>query len=279
LRLSQRNTPALFGAGLINSISDETLLELARQQPELFPGIDGRVGRTADGKVGRFGWRGQVASLREFVLTACSMELGLDNDGHRQAPDPLDPRKQPKGNDLTREQCDALVSFVASLEAPRQLPPANQKEAKLLDHGTKLFETTGCTACHVRNVGDVEGIYSDLLLHDMGAKLEDPIPAFPRRESAGTSSTSGISAYYGGPGDLFADVPARARREWKTPPLWGVRDSAPYLHDGRARTIEEAIALHGGEGANSAKKFADLDYVDRSHLLMFLKSLAPPEIR
>jgi CxxC motif-containing protein (DUF1111 family) len=77
LRLSQRNTPALFGAGLIDSIPDETLLELARRQAERFPGIKGRVGRTADGKVGRFGWRGQVENLREFVLTACSMELGL----------------------------------------------------------------------------------------------------------------------------------------------------------------------------------------------------------
>jgi CxxC motif-containing protein (DUF1111 family) len=277
LRLSQRNTPALFGAGLINSISDTTLLQLEDQQANSPFGVHGRVGRTADGRVGRFGWRGQVADLRDFVLTACSMELGLGNDRHPQAKNPLDLRRRSRGDDLTDEQCDSLVDFVASLPAPRQLWPANQKELQLLEQGTKLFETTGCVACHVENVGDVEDIFSDLLLHDMGPTLEDPVPAAPETSAAETNTSGGSSAY-GGSSTSFASIPPRALREWRTPPLWGVRDSAPYLHDGRARTIEEAIALHGGEGASSAKKFADLDYRDRSRLLMFLKSLAAPEI-
>ncbi len=278
LRLSERNTPALFGAGLINSISDTTLLQLEDQQANSPFGIHGRVGRTADGRVGRFGWRGQVADLRDFVLTACSMELGLGNDLHPQAKNPLDPHRKVRGDDLTREQSDALVDFVASLPAPRQLWPADQKELQLLEQGTKLFETTGCVACHVERVGDVEDIFSDLLLHDMGPALEDPVPATLETRTAETKSSGGSSAY-GGNSMSFAAIPPRALREWRTPPLWGVRDSAPYLHDGRARTIEEAIALHGGEGANSAKKFADLDYLERSHLLKFLKSLAAPGIR
>lgn len=276
-QLSQRNTPSLFGAGLIDSISETTLLDLAKEQAERFPGIEGRVGRTADGKVGRFGWRGQAATLRDFVLTACAVELGLQNADHPQALNPTDPRKTVGGNDLTPEQCNALVAFVASLPFPRQLPPGNENEAPLLNHGAKLFETTGCAACHVRDVGNVEGIFSDLLLHDMGPGLEDPIPAFPGRGEAGTSSASGNSAYYGGPGDIFVKVPPRLRREWKTPPLWGVRDSAPYLHDGRARTLVEAIVAHGGEAERSAKKFASLDFLERSHLVMFLKSLAVPQ--
>ncbi len=279
LRLSQRNTPALFGDGLIDSIPDETLLKLAQEQAERFPGIKGRVGRTVDGKVGRFGWRGQVATLRDFVLTACSMELGLQNAAHPQAANPLDPRKTAGGNDLTPKQCNALIAFVASLPAPRQVAPANEYDADRLSHGAKLFEATGCAACHVRDVGDIEGIFSDLLLHDMGPGLEDPIPAFPERGAAAASATSGNSAYYGGPGDLIVEVPPRLRREWKTPPLWGVRDSAPYLHDGRARTIEQAIAAHGGEAERSAKNFGGLNYQERSHLVMFLNSLASPQSR
>jgi len=278
LRLSQRNTPALFGAGLIGSISDETLLQLAEQQKKSASGIAGRVGRTVDGKVGRFGWRGQVASLSDFVLTACSMELGLENERHLQAKNPLEPQRDPRGNDLSPAQCEALVGFVASLATPRQLPAGNEREARRLERGAELFEESGCVACHVRNVGEVGGIYSDLLLHDLGPNLEDPVPAFPEKSSVQASEAriSSSSSSYGGTGSFCADVPSRTRREWRTPPLWGVRDSAPYLHDGRARTIEEAIALHGGEAAPSAKKFADLDYVERSHLLAFLNSLAAP---
>jgi CxxC motif-containing protein (DUF1111 family) len=205
------------------------------------------------------------------------MELGLENARHAQAMNPLDSGSKARGDDLTREQCDALVDFVASLPAPRQLLPSNQKEVNLLEHGTKLFEATGCSACHVRDVGNVEGIYSDLMLHDMGLALEDPIQALPEKGASTTSESSSSSAYGGG--SFMAEVPTRAHREWRTPPLWGVRDSAPYLHDGRARTIEEAIALHGGEAKTSVKQYSDLDYLERSHLVMFLKSLAAPEIR
>jgi CxxC motif-containing protein (DUF1111 family) len=230
--------------------------------------------------VGRFGWRGQVSSLQDFVLAACSIELGLENDRHPQPKNPLEPQGNSKIQDLNQAQCDALVGFVASLPAPRQLSPVNEKEAKLMGRGAELFELSGCIACHVRNVGAVDGIYSDLLLHDMGPKLEDPVPAFPEKSSprSSVSRISSSSSSYGGTGSFCADVPSRARREWKTPPLWGLRDSAPYLHDGRARTVEEAIASHGGEAETSAKKFADIDYVERSRLLMFLNSLAAPEI-
>jgi CxxC motif-containing protein (DUF1111 family) len=65
--------------------------------------------------------------------------------------------------------------------------------------------------------------------------------------------------------------------EWRTPPLWGCRDSAPYLHDGRAETLEKAIALHGGRGQKSAQKFAALSHGERFELISFLKSLAAPE--
>jgi CxxC motif-containing protein (DUF1111 family) len=276
LQLSRRNTTALFGAGLVDSLSAATLLNLAKQQAEDNPGIEGRVARTSDGSVGRFGWRGQVSTLRGFVLSACAMELGLQNAGHAQAIDPLNPHQHLSGNDLSQNQCDALVAFVAALPAPPQLPATGRYDAELRNQGETLFESTGCSACHVRDVRNVHGIYSDLLLHDMGPALEDPLPAFPDRIKVGTRST-GSSGYGGGSVDILADVPSSVRREWKTPPLWGVRDSAPYLHDGRARTLAEAIVAHGGQAESSVKKFKGLDYLSRSHLIAFVNSLGAPE--
>jgi cytochrome c peroxidase len=67
------------------------------------------------------------------------------------------------------------------------------------------------------------------------------------------------------------------RQEWRTPPLWGVRDSAPYLHDGRADTLEQAIALHGGEAVRSAQRFFELKPEERMHVIAFLKSLRAPD--
>ena len=67
-----------------------------------------------------------------------------------------------------------------------------------------------------------------------------------------------------------------SRREWRTPPLWGVRESAPYLHDGRAGTLEQAIALHGGQGQRMADAYFQLPQAGRAELLAFLKSLVAP---
>lgn len=278
LQISQRNTPALFGAGLIDSIPEKTLVELAQRQAQQFPGINGRLPRTPGGKVGRFGWRGQVSTLREFVLSACATELGLQNPDHPQAGNPLSPDRKLTGNDLTAAQCDALIAFIAALPAPRQLSPANQQQANLLNHGERLFETIGCIGCHVRDVGNVQGIFSDLLLHDLGPNLDDPVAAFPERVKVGTTTFEGG---YGGGGsvDVFAEIPTRIHQEWKTPPLWGVRDSGPYLHDGRARTLTEAISAHGGEAESSARRFEQLGDPEKSAILTFLQSLASPEVK
>lgn len=299
MRLTRRNTPPLFGLGLLDAIPEKTLVGLAKEQAEKSPGITGRVGRTADGKVGRFGWRGQVATLNEFVVTACAMELGLQNPKHPQPRDPLDRELRPGGDDLTAEQCNALVAFVASLAAPAPLPPKDERQALQFARGEKQFEAIGCGACHVRDLADVRGVFSDLLLHDLGAGLEDPVPAPPDRAGrspGGSEISCGIprsnpsnaeggsfsisftpsrSAYGGGIStpDVPPEVLLVLRREWKTPPLWGVRQSAPYLHDGRARTIIEAIAAHGGEAESSAARFDALDKRGREDLLAFLASL------
>ena len=106
----------------------------------------------------------------------------------------------------------------------------------------------------------VEQIYSDLLLHRMGAPLV------------------GGGSYNEPPAPLPDVSPGEEPRpdEWRTPPLWGVADSAPYMHDGRAATLEEAIRLHGGQGADAAQRFAKLRGYQQAHLVAFLKTLRAP---
>jgi CxxC motif-containing protein (DUF1111 family) len=81
------------------------------------------------------------------------------------------------------------------------------------------------------------------------------------------------------PAGQRATVVGAARQEWRTPPLWGVRDSAPYLHDGRAATIEQAVALHGGEAQKTAQRFFSLAPEERLQVMTFLKSLVAPASR
>jgi CxxC motif-containing protein (DUF1111 family) len=134
--------------------------------------------------------------------------------------------------------------------------------------GKELFVSTGCAGCHTPTFktsdyalhaelrGQTIHPYTDLLLHDMGAGLADTLPE-------GTLAEGGNATYL----------------EWRTPPLWGIGFTAAtagaeaYLHDGRARTLTEAILWHGGEGEKSQKAFAALPEGDKTALLAFLKSL------
>ena len=167
------NTPALFGAGLIDAIPDRVIEAASRRSFPEFPGIRGRVSLLDDGKIGRFGWKGQMPTLREFVLTACAVEIGLEVPDHRQAGDPLQSDSPAKGLDLSGEECDALVAFVSSLPAPVRQVPTGADEVRALREGKMTFLSVGCGTCHTPDLGEVEGIYSDLLLHDMGTDLSD----------------------------------------------------------------------------------------------------------
>ncbi|HVX15714.1 MAG TPA: di-heme oxidoredictase family protein [Pirellulales bacterium] len=276
---SQRNTPALFGAGMIDGLPDAVFDEMEVRQAAQGGSVSGRVPRTAGGRVGRFGWRGQTQTLHEFVLGACAVELGLESPGHSQPIDPLKPhvdengrplRAAKPGLDITEEQCKSLTQFVANLPRPQQSIPTDHAEAERVAKGEERFERIGCSNCHVRQVAFINGIYSDLLLHDMGSGLEDPVPANPAK-----GATDAVASYYG-PDALLANVSPEQRREWRTPPLWGVRESAPYLHDGRAQTFSEAIAWHGGEAAQSAREFRRLAKAEQEEILTFLDSLAAP---
>jgi CxxC motif-containing protein (DUF1111 family) len=269
--LAQRNTPALFGAGLIDAIPERVILANAKRQRlryGLAPGDTehlpvGRVARLPDGRVGRFGWKAQSARLGDFVQAACANELGLSNPGHAQ-PQPLGkPNYQAIGLDLTQKQCDQMTAFIASLPRPVERMPADRDHQAGAERGKALFNKVGCAACHTPDLGSVSGLYSDLLLHRMGQDLQ-----------------AGDSSYGGGtpppdrsPGD------GTLAEEWRTPPLWGVADSGPYLHDGRAATLEDAIRLHGGQGARAAQNFGQLRGSEQLQLIAFLKTLRAPAAR
>lgn len=269
--ISQRNTPALFGANLIDAIPDREIIAnekneslrwgFAPKKGENLP--VGRALRLADGRIGHFGWKAQSASLSDFVQAACANELGLGNPGQAQ-PRPLSkPSYQPASYDLTLEQCDQITAFVASLPQPIEKLPDDSFLHSDASEGKHLFTQIGCADCHVPDVGKVKGLYSDLLLHDMGQPLQgggsyNDIPTLPN-PSPTPPPNDGPS-----PG------------EWRTPPLWGVADSAPYLHDGRASTLQKAIEMHGGQGTRSARNFASLSTAEQNQVITFLRTLRAP---
>jgi CxxC motif-containing protein (DUF1111 family) len=305
---AQRNTPALFGSGLIERISDRVLEQVAVEQRQAAQAqlqgnaaaecdskgpaelleddeaqpVIGRVARLPDGRIGRFGWKSQVATLREFTLQACSSELGLEVPGFPRAMPPWPHKAKRPGVDLSPKQCDQLVLFVASLPPPIRRAPETVQHAAEIAAGHRLFTGIGCAACHRPRLGDVEGIYSDLLLHDMGQQLND-------------SGSYGVITSEGDSTAKPAALPIRkildeasgkqepprfgaSAREWRTPPLWGLRDSGPYLHDGRADTVAAAVAFHGGEALSASRAFCRLSPREREQIELFLQSLAAPAL-
>lgn len=292
IQVTQRNTTALFGAGLIDSISDAVLIEAAQIEHPEYPQATGRIARLKDGKIGRFGWKSQKASLHDFTMTACAIELGLHVPDHPQAGSPHHPDDQPTGFDLNQDECLALVQYLKELPAPAPLMTDNAALRESLRGGERLFAKVGCAACHTPQLGEVAGIYSDLLLHDMGPEsgdsgsygvfvpdeiasdTEDPIPELTVGAMDGQSAPMVSSKTL----QLIPDnLKGAGSQEWRTPPLWGVRDSAPYLHDGRAKTLEQAIAMHGGEGHQAALNFFHLSKRDQSLVLAFLRTLVAPD--
>jgi CxxC motif-containing protein (DUF1111 family) len=273
VQLSQRNTPALFGAGLIDLISEQAIVANERQQ-RLSYGMApadtdnlpvGRAHRLPDGRIGKFGWKAQTASLAEFVEAACANELGLGNPTNAQPKSLAQRDYRPPGLDLSQSQCDELTSFVAALPRPTERPPSGTLPRGVVDDGKAIFTKIGCAECHTPNLGSVQGVYSDLLLHRMGDELIGKGSSYGGRQIDTSPGSPGTS---GGPGPL-AD-------EWRTPPLWGVADSAPYLHDGRAATLEQAITMHGGQGAAASRRFQGLNDLGRYQLIAFLNTLRAP---
>jgi len=180
VRTQSINTTALFGAGWVDRISSKTILANYRRlsvkkvTDELslkFKSVPtGRPRILADGRVGKFGWKAQFATLKEFVAAACANEIGLGNPMMQQAK-PLHLTVSPDVEpDLSRKQFKQLVAFVDTLPRPISKTPLNTKQALLIEHGKAVFTTVGCAICHTPDFGGVDGIYSDFMLHRISAR-------------------------------------------------------------------------------------------------------------
>jgi CxxC motif-containing protein (DUF1111 family) len=261
------NSTPLFGAGWIDRISAKTIrLQSAKAAAAIvgreldgdFNGVvAGRPRILPDGRVGKFGWKAQFATLQEFVAAACANEIGLGNPGMPQAR-PLVCLDYPSvENDLGPNQLHALVAFVDTLPRPIESPPSDPGERGRAEHGQFLFRQIGCADCHIPDMGGVEGVYSDFLLHRLNDRA---------KSQGGYAETP--------PVPLPEDHPLPD--EWRTPPLWGVADSAPYFHDGGCATLENAVLKHHGDAENVAVAFNRLGSADRAAIIAFLKTLRAP---
>ncbi len=245
---SVRNAPPLFGLGLIEAIPEAAILAEADRQ-QAAGAVRGRphwvVDASGSERIGRFGWKAQLAGLEEFVGDAFRTELGITN--------PLAPRdlvSAPPGSTCGQPAdgveddgrlVRAVTAYIASLAAPTG--PAEQDRPA----GAAIFRRVGCAECHTPTLPGPSGpvsLYSDLLVHDLGPALDDGV------------------------------VQGQARgRDWRTTPLWGLRLRERFLHDARAETLAAAIAAHGGESAVATAGFRALSEAEREALLAFLREL------
>ncbi len=274
VRLESINTTALFGAGWIDRISPKSiqhshtgfLLDNAAREFRLdFNGMaPGKVRILPDGRVGKFGWKAQFATLDEFVAAACANEIGLGTALMEQ-PKPLSKPNYPSvPPDLDRKQFAALVAYIDTLPRPVEVVPELTAEQELAVRGKELFHTIGCAVCHTPDLGGVKGVYSDFLLH----RVDDPPPGSPGSDSYGNN----IPAIESVP--LPDEHPSLS--EWKTPPLWGVADSAPYFHDGGSPTLKAAILRHNGTARKVTDTYRQLSRKDQDAMIAFLKTLKAP---
>jgi len=269
VHVSQRKTPALFGAKLIDDLPDRVIIAQERSQ-RLKWGMAPRVRRGAAGRPRLPHERWAHWSLRlegadrysgRLRSGGVCNELGLGNPGQAQPRSMAQPLYEAPGLDLTAEQCRQLTSFIEALPRPVEKLPDDINAQVLAVAGKQIFAKIGCADCHTPSIGSIEGLYSDLLLHRMGVELQ------------------GGGNYNDQPRPVPDDVDPDSLThpsEWRTPPLWGVAQSAPYLHDGRALTLHDAILQHGGQGASAAHRFSGAQAGEQLQLVTFLQTLQAP---
>jgi CxxC motif-containing protein (DUF1111 family) len=262
------NSTALFGAGWLDRISSKTIRYQSMKSATAAVGneivgnfrevkVPGRPRVLPDGRVGKFGWKAQFATLEEFVAAACANELGLGNPRMEQAKPMVRLAYPQVERDLTDAQFQSLVAFVDTLPRPVEVAPADHERQRRSQRGKALFREIGCAVCHTPDMAGVEGVYSDFLLH----RLDDR-----SKGGGGYRETP--------PVPLPEEYPLP--EEWKTPPLWGVADSAPYFHDGSSATLEVAIREHHGDAEPVTAAYLKLPADVRSALIEFLKTLRAP---
>lgn len=252
--VAARTTPDVLGFGLLDAVPDSAILANADPDDANGDGISGRPNRFFDGRLGRFGRKALVPTLRTFNDGAFQIESGITSPSvpdegtvsGRPFPDGTDPAPDPELTGGALVLSDAFVRLLA--------PPAPLKQSRETRQGKDAFVRVGCAGCHVPvlRTGDNPiaalrnkqiAAYTDLLLHDMGAERADIC--------FGLATPS----------------------EFRTEPLMGLRLATQFLHDGRAKTPEEAIRLHGGEAAKSRDLFQALPADQQAALVAFLRTL------
>ncbi|PHP66381.1 thiol oxidoreductase [Zhengella mangrovi] len=273
--LSPRVANPMIGMGLIQAIHPADIAAGADPKDADGDGISGRValarGTTRDAPVlGRFGWKAQNASVREQSAEAFAGDIGISTpDVRRSHGDCTEAEAACLGMPTgvqdrlgDTEAPDPVLDLVTFYSENLAVPARRDVDSPQVLRGKQLFYDSGCTACHrpkfvtrrdAANKAQAFQLiwpYSDFLLHDMGDGLADGQP-----------------------------VGVATGREWRTPPLWGigltevVSGHTFFLHDGRARSLSEAILWHGGEAEASRDRFAAMDKADRNALITFLESL------
>ena len=232
--------------------------------------------------LGRFGWKAGQPTLRQQTAGAFLGDMGLTTDFFQQEnclDHQHDCKASPNGNgdmanpdyayEVSTKVLDKITFYTHHLAVPAR---RNAYDPKVLN-GQKIFNEIGCQQCHTASytTGASDEFpelsnqkiypYTDMLLHDMGEDLTD----FDKNSQTVN-------------GDIPVEFLALAK-EWRTPPLWGiglaqtVDPKATFLHDGRARTLMEAVLWHGGEAENSKQKVLKLTKEQRMQLLLFLQDL------
>ena len=272
--LSPRIAPPMIGLGLLEAISTKDILDYADPTDADGDGISGRANLTWSPEydqimLGRFGHKAGMATVHQQSAAAFSSDIGISTpllpapagDCTAAQPDCLAAPHGDgdiRGTEIDQANMDLVTFYSRNLAVPARRDSANPQVLR----GKELFYSSGCTSCHrpkfvtqrladrPENSFQLIWPYSDLLLHDMGPGLADNRP-----EGRATG------------------------QEWRTPPLWGigltkqVNPNATYLHDGRARTLLEAVLWHGGEAQAARDKVVTLSPADRSALFRFLESL------
>lgn len=268
---SIRNAPPIHGMGLLELIDQNDIDALADEQDRNGDGISGRVNRVWDFErkktvAGRFGLKANRANLRIQIAAALQGDMGISNSIFSDQPCTAYQHacnRAPTGADESGlEITDQLLSLIVDFNRSIGVPQRRNTDSPQVIHGRKLFYHARCNGCHQPDYITLHSEayphlsqqhiwpYTDLLLHDMGPGLADQRP------------------------DYLANG-----HEWRTPPLWGVglsaavNGSGQYLHDGRARSIEEAILWHGGEARSSQQFFTQLSQSERQALIAFVESL------
>lgn len=242
----QRQPPTVLGAGLIDSIPAAAII--ANEDPldldgDGIRGVARRITVQGVIEIGRFGWKAQIPTLQDFSNDAMANELGLTTpaDGRgfavtTDSDDVADP-------ELNAVQVSNLTAFMASLPAPAR----RGSNDPMVALGQQVFTEIGCAKCHVPALQGLSGpvpLFSNLLLHNVMA-----------------------------PGYRGMAEPGAGVGMFRTPPLWGIRDTAPYMHDGRAETLTAAILAHDGEAAAVRSSYQQRPPADRDALLQFLEDL------